>query len=58
MDGWREGGRVSSSPASVVILIYAIFAMGIFVFTDMLLLYLTNRVIGKNTKIRYLKYQI
>ena len=54
MDGWR----VSSSPASVVILIYAIFAMGIFVFTDMLLLYLTNRVIGKNTKIRYLKYQI
>jgi hypothetical protein len=58
MDGWMEGGRVSSSPASVVILIYAIFAMGIFVFTDMLLLYLTNRVIGKNTKIRYLKYQI
>ena len=57
MDGWMDG-RVSSSPASVVILIYAIFAMGIFVFTDMLLLYLTNRVIGKNTKIRYLKYQI
>jgi cellulose synthase/poly-beta-1,6-N-acetylglucosamine synthase-like glycosyltransferase len=35
----------------MVILIYAVFAMGIFVFTDLLLVYLTIRVFGKNTKI-------
>jgi cellulose synthase/poly-beta-1,6-N-acetylglucosamine synthase-like glycosyltransferase len=39
------------NPASTVILVYACFAMGIFVFTDLLLVYLTIRVFGKNTKI-------
>lgn len=39
------------SPASTIILIYAGFAMGIFLFTDLLLVYLTIRVFGKNTKI-------
>jgi hypothetical protein len=37
--------------ASIVILIYADLAMVIFLFTDLLLVYLTIRVFGKNTKI-------
>jgi glycosyltransferase XagB len=39
------------SPASIVILIYASIAMGIFMFTDVLLIYLTVKVFGKNSKI-------
>ena len=39
------------SPGSIVILIYAIFALVIFLIADVLLLYLTFRVFAKNTKI-------
>jgi cellulose synthase/poly-beta-1,6-N-acetylglucosamine synthase-like glycosyltransferase len=39
------------NPASIVILVYASFAMGIFIFTDLLLIYLSIKVFGKNTKI-------
>ena len=41
----------SMSPGSIVILIYAIFALVIFLIADVLLLYLTFRVFAKNTKI-------
>ena len=44
------------SPSSILILIYACFALAIFVFTDVLLLYLTFRVFGKNTKITEVSY--
>jgi cellulose synthase/poly-beta-1,6-N-acetylglucosamine synthase-like glycosyltransferase len=39
------------SPASIIILVYAGLATVIFLFTDLLLVYLTVRVFGKNTKI-------
>lgn len=39
------------SPGSIVILVYAIFALVIFLIADVLLLYLTFRVFAKNTKI-------
>ena len=39
------------SPGSIIILIYAIFALVIFLIADVLLLYLTFRVFAKNTKI-------
>src|SRR5215831_1128776 len=39
------------SPGGIIILIYAIFALIIFLIADVLLLYLTFRVFAKNTKI-------
>ena len=39
------------NPVSTVIVVYACIATGIFVFRDLLLVYLTIRVFGKNTRI-------